>query len=260
MSSLLVGDTFFSSSFSEILPPPTSLRPSITAWKKCNHVNISGRNSTCIIRFQGESATFFQSQICLQWSMIIEGEWYDHWGMSMVPKCKWWSYLVHCIVIALAQSLRKWFMPSLDLQKDAFVEQMCRIWTIVERKRKVCLTSLSGDSCRLLCRPPSSLSRSRSFQSPYSRSCSSSNLSLGRDDQSDGNQTKATQSIRMQAKDITHYLSPKNLSTFIKVKMTCSVHAESDPDLFALPPISPWSCFLLKSRKIMATDANFDRK
>ena len=130
----------------------------------------------------------------------------------------------------------------------------------MERKRKVCLTS--GDSCRFLCRPPSSLSRSRSFQSPYSRSCSSSNLSLGRD-QSDGNQTKAkkhTQSIRMQAKDITHYLSPKNLSTFIKVKMTCSVHAESDPDLFALPPISPWSCFLLKSRKIMATDANFDRK
>ena len=133
----------------------------------------------------------------------------------------------------------------------------------MERKRKVCLTSLSGDSCRFLWRPPSSLSRSRSFQSPYSRSCSSSNLSLGRDDQSDGNQTKAkkqTQSIRMQAKDITHYLSPKNLSTFIKVKMTCSVHAESDPDLFALPPISPWSCFLLKSRKIMATDANFDRK
>ena len=218
MSSLLVGDTFFSSSFSEIIPPPTSLRPSITAWKKCNHVNISGQNSTCIIRSQGESATFFQSQICLQWSMIIAGEWYDHWGMSMVPKCKWWSYLVHCIVIALAQSLRKWFMPSLDLQKDAFVEQMCRIWTIVERKRKVCLTSLSGDSCRFLWRPPSSLSLSRSFQSPYSRSCSSSNLSLGRD-QSDGNQTKAkkhTQSIRMQVKDITHCLSPKNLSTYHK--------------------------------------------
>ena len=220
MSSLLVGDTFFSSSFSEIIPPPTSLRPSITAWKKCNHVNISGQNSTCIIRSQGESATFFQSQICLQWSMIIAGEWYDHWGMSMVPKNVSYvtTYLVHCIVIALAQSLRKWFMPSLDLQKDAFVEQMCRIWTIVERKRKVCLTSLSGDSCRFLWRPPSSLSLRRSFQSPYSRSCSSSNLSLGRD-QSDGNQTKATQSIRMQAKDITHCLSPKNLSTFIKVNL-----------------------------------------
>ena len=56
--------------------------------------------------------------------MIIEGEWYDHWGMSMVPKCKWWSYLVHCVVIALAQSLRKWFKPSLDLRgKEEMWEQ-----------------------------------------------------------------------------------------------------------------------------------------
>ena len=65
--------------------------------------------------------------------MIIEGcQWFQN--VSDVT-----TYLVHCVVIALAQSLRKWFMPPLDLREksrcenklqkleDAFVEQLCRI-------------------------------------------------------------------------------------------------------------------------------------